>query len=302
MSYSIIYGSNFIKTNCGVIPLFLTGSNNCTEYINGREVRERSWSLLFDLDDTNLAGSDALFKIQSTFPDTDEQRSIKIGSDFKTNRQLRKYFTSALKSAATLEEYWKYNPGVCLKCWVYDTNPNIELRYSDKKFIGDTKELEEWIKRFCAKKSKTQIPVIEFSSRKPLRKPCYSEGEVIAKSRYGYFSKKSNYGMTWCHQRENAYIFNSVDEALKTLSGYSFRLIKANSGLKPKPKPYAVKVTSGLRAGYFVNKNSRSRLSFTKENPLKKFESVKLAEKYIEHIKPKWPESRVGHYEVVCLY
>lgn len=42
MSYSIIYGRQFVKTTKGIIPMILSGSNNCTEFIQGREVLERN--------------------------------------------------------------------------------------------------------------------------------------------------------------------------------------------------------------------------------------------------------------------
>ena len=31
MSYTIIYGRQFVKTTRGIIPMLLIGSNNCTE-------------------------------------------------------------------------------------------------------------------------------------------------------------------------------------------------------------------------------------------------------------------------------
>lgn len=45
MSYTIMYGKQFIKTSRGIIPLALHGDNNVTEYVRGREVRERHWSV-----------------------------------------------------------------------------------------------------------------------------------------------------------------------------------------------------------------------------------------------------------------
>lgn len=48
MSYEIIYDKNFIKVEqknkeTVYCPMVYTGSNNCYEYYNGRERRERSW-------------------------------------------------------------------------------------------------------------------------------------------------------------------------------------------------------------------------------------------------------------------
>ena len=48
MGYTIVYARTFIKTTKGIIPLVLHGSNNCTEFVNGREVRERSWDIYHD--------------------------------------------------------------------------------------------------------------------------------------------------------------------------------------------------------------------------------------------------------------
>ena len=44
MSYEIIYDKQFIKVSKDkFVPMILAGSNNCTEFTNGRERRERSW-------------------------------------------------------------------------------------------------------------------------------------------------------------------------------------------------------------------------------------------------------------------
>ena len=44
MSYEIIYYKQFIKiSNDKFVPMILAGSNNCTEFTNGRERRSRSW-------------------------------------------------------------------------------------------------------------------------------------------------------------------------------------------------------------------------------------------------------------------
>ena len=45
MSYTIMYGKQFLKTSRSIIPLALLGDNNVTEYVRGREVRERHWSV-----------------------------------------------------------------------------------------------------------------------------------------------------------------------------------------------------------------------------------------------------------------
>ena len=49
MSYTIIYDKQFLKVPDGrIVPYMLSGSNNVTEYnYNGREVRARSWAILY---------------------------------------------------------------------------------------------------------------------------------------------------------------------------------------------------------------------------------------------------------------
>ena len=46
MSYEIVYSKQFIKTNKYIIPTVLMGSNNCTMYYGGREIKERDWTPL----------------------------------------------------------------------------------------------------------------------------------------------------------------------------------------------------------------------------------------------------------------
>jgi hypothetical protein len=47
MSYEIVYNRQFLKIDGKIIPLALYGSNNCTEYHNGRERREREWYSMY---------------------------------------------------------------------------------------------------------------------------------------------------------------------------------------------------------------------------------------------------------------
>lgn len=45
MSSDIIYNKQFIKVSEDrFVPMILSGSSNCTEFVNGRERRERSWN------------------------------------------------------------------------------------------------------------------------------------------------------------------------------------------------------------------------------------------------------------------
>ena len=55
MSYTIMYGKQFLKTSRGIIPLALHGDNNVTEYVRGWEVRERHWSVYSNLRPTNIS-------------------------------------------------------------------------------------------------------------------------------------------------------------------------------------------------------------------------------------------------------
>ena len=44
MSHEIAYDKQFIKVSDNqYVPMVLSGSNNCTEFTNGRERRARSW-------------------------------------------------------------------------------------------------------------------------------------------------------------------------------------------------------------------------------------------------------------------
>ena len=47
MSYEIVYSRNFIKTNRGILPLVLTGSNNDYTWTGRRWRRSRSWACFY---------------------------------------------------------------------------------------------------------------------------------------------------------------------------------------------------------------------------------------------------------------
>jgi len=85
MSYEIIYDKQFIKVKDKYIPLVLWGSNNCYEYTNGGERRERNWhnllsykgKQLWTLDEMMEYCDNELNKIKERYPDVDEKDIIK---------------------------------------------------------------------------------------------------------------------------------------------------------------------------------------------------------------------------------
>lgn len=117
MSYEIVYERRFVKVKIGaedcIIPLVLSGSNNCYEPgVGKRDRRERSWC--------NLQTKNAEFDKRYGIPviieeDSDEHVEAMVGGDEDTQffkngsnwvdgKGFRRYWNNGVKDALTIEE------------------------------------------------------------------------------------------------------------------------------------------------------------------------------------------------------
>lgn len=106
MSHTIVYNRQFLKIDNKIIPLALYGSNNCTEYHNGRERCEREWwSMYFNGQNQMITATEKeiLNTIQNHTGGEYQQHFIK-NSKWIDDKGLIRFFNDGIKNAKTIEE------------------------------------------------------------------------------------------------------------------------------------------------------------------------------------------------------
>ena len=294
MSYEILYAKKFIRLpNNSFIPLILSGSNNCSMFVNGKEIRERHWWILGKL--IAKKEKDMLEWICNF--DCDEW--FKVGSNWISGQNdMIKFIKNSCKNASTIEEILEANRFVSFSASIsiYDSTKSYGEkgweRRVNEKYLKTTDEIMEWIKEGKEiernlNENETLYWNMEFATIKPLKSNSISKsstGPVICSPKRGwYISEYTDRGYTYCSDIEKAIIFESV-ESFKE-SGLAERIhggYKLINGVV-KPKDYVILVTEGFYSGCYIQKLTSKNLHFTRSiESAKRFEREKEALDYIE--------------------
>lgn len=303
MSYEILYGRQFLDLNNGTyIPMILSGSNNCSMFSNGREIRERHWwayGTYGHSDRTAKTKDEWIQWMQERVEGNPEVEWFMRGSKWLLGKDMVRWMESGIKSARTIEEIIQAVPYQSLHCFVtiYDkskdyTDPGYSRREREM-FIHSSKELVHWIDEFeemkkTKKETEEVCKHISFSGIEPLGIGFKSavKGAVICKVGNGYLKSfqvresGSQYSLT--PDASNAIVFESEEDFSKKTEGLYLRkrkLIKANQ----PSKNFVIRIASGGYTGQYVSKMSRSKLHMTGgKSTAKKFTTRGAAEKYIK--------------------
>ena len=243
MSYEIMYDKKFIKVSNGIIPLVLTGSNNCW---SGNK-RARDWSLAWDFFKDVIYSENEIKNLMiEKLPDNLDY--ISIGG--KSSKQLViNYYNNGIKNALSIEDTLKmFMTSFRGLIQVYDEKIEPYYnRYQNVKdtYIKTTEELENFIKEYKTIKELETKPVyltLAFTSddklklRYEFRKPKNTNPKekirnyVIKESWYDYIVKTTSKGFQYTSQKNYAMGFEKESQALKYIeklqakmgSGYQF--------------------------------------------------------------------------------
>ena len=256
MSYEIVYNKAFIKTTRGIIPLLLSGSNNCTEYHLGRERREREWGLFWGNKHIEIDAQD-LLTFMADYGAGDNCDFCKYGNKWLTSKDAYDFYKKGIKNAHTLEEwlenghYKKYGSMGYLRCFISDwSNGYGKLALLLDRNITTTKDLEAWIDE--AKRLINGRDNMYMCFKYPVREPLiYKENKeisgqcIVACSRHkGVYLSDLN---TLTSDKKEAKVFKNQKEAEAycTQSGYStynVKIIKYNTNEKTPVKNCYVRV------------------------------------------------------------
>lgn len=289
MSYEIVYAKQFIKTKNYIIPVVLMGSNNCTMYYGGREIRDRNWTPLSN----NLVGLTAE-ELKRTIFEKWTNNGTSTAEFFKQNgkwayaKELLNFINTGIKKALTIDAI-KESTGYSTDCYlsIWD---NHEHHTELNEYISNNEDFEQWLTKAQEriknkKESECIYYYIGWSTIKPLK--AYNtqiEGKVLVKYKNNYLISKDSF--TFSKDKSQAIIFDNIEQAKEHCKGWDFKFVKYNPKTRPpKEKNFVIKY-SGTYCNCYMAKHTRSRIfgTMSLSSVKQKFETREKAQNFIDTI------------------
>lgn len=285
MSYQKYYGRMFVKLEEDkYIPLVLWGANNCTEFVNGREVLERHWCPLGPKDVTSAeAFTKWVFDNASSMPNTEVWMN---GSKWVLWSNMPRWMSNAFYNSLTIEEIYE-KTGKALTLTLYERQKGSGSVVVKSFWCTKTNEILaffEFYDNLAEDKKRVSYIWYDFGTREPLKvsKPKKAiEGKVVVKNTRNQYlqSYMSGKSLNFSPKPEDALIFENENEALTQIGGAwsNIKIVSlATLEKAKKSRNFVLKSNRG-----YVFKRTRSRLHFTSYlDSAKNFATEKDAEKY----------------------
>jgi len=248
MSYEIVYSKQFIKVESGIIPLILSGSNNCWDANNRRE---RSWGVFFNgFAKRIMPAEEIMLYIEKLATTSSTQEFFVKGGKWITANELKAFYQSGIKNAKTIEQIiadGKQNkwmtPSLKVKLSFCGRENDAFKHYNiETRAIKTTEELEKAIAELLPRANgKNVFLEVRFDANEPITfKPTSKafNGRALLKYKNSYVVKSDVlHGMTTTKSKDQATIFNSFEDAdayRKTLGEYFANEVKI---VKYTPEP-----------------------------------------------------------------
>ncbi len=200
MSYSIVYAREFLKTNDGrIIPLVLSGCNNCYEMYNGRERRERCWwTLYIPRTSSPAVKPEELMGIINSRVPSDNEHFIR-GGKWVDDKAFVRFYENGIKKAKTLEEL--NDEAVCsvrLEAVITTPRGEDDIDTVHRSFITNSEELDvflDFVDEYILKHSGEKYVISIFFNREdPIkRKTTKKRNKVFLEENYYVVKMEDNY-------------------------------------------------------------------------------------------------------------
>jgi len=269
MSYEICYSRAFIKTNRGIIPLVLSGSNNCTEFKHGKERRERDWGTFYG----NRFIEKNASEILDFFKNKDDKSDFcKYRGKWLNYCDAYDFYLKGIKNALYLEEYLKNGLfrntqgrtyGIhYLKCYVHNwavEHGKIEL----EKDITTTEDLEAWLddaRAYIGNDNNNKFICFMFNDNEAIsvRKKTNIKGACIIKDKNWFLSTNDAQKWECAYDVAGALIFDNAEQAEKHIEAMRekwgssvnrLKIVKYDANKKEQVKNCYIHINN---FGYFV--------------------------------------------------
>ncbi len=227
MGYSIIYDRRSVKLKDGTYILMMqTGANNCSEFINGREVAEKYWIGLHLINEKAGEISCSLEQMKARIAEYATcygSIAKSRGNFFQSEESMRKYLEGGLKYPYTFDEYKAAGNMFRVSCWDKEQH---KIVWRD---VYSEEEMSATIKEFVANPNNECVNV-KFSGRELSPIKSYGHRQPKEKATHGYmicatdasgakmyFKKKTPKQLRFTDVTNNARIFGKKEQAQKYL-------------------------------------------------------------------------------------
>lgn len=296
MSYQKYYGRQFIKlAEDKYIPLVLWGANNCTEFVNGREVLERYWCSFSKTEVTDVATfAKFIWKRAEESPDTEVWKN---GSEWVYWKNMPRWMSNAFYNSRTMEEIYSITGRsltITFSKHDYATGRNKVEKTVSAKTTAELLDFFEYYEGLSDEEKRNGYLWYDFGTREPLKIPKPKktiEGKVAVKNTRNQYLIKCEAGknLWFSPNPDEALVFESESEALTEIGATwkNVRIVSVASLEKAKnSRNFALFDSS---RGY-IQKRTRGRLFFTSyKSSAKTFATEKDAEKYKKEIDVRFP-------------
>jgi len=300
LSYDICYDRCFIRSGMGITPMWLVGSNNCTESIWGldgkcHERRERHWSPLCNM--AGVSEEELMEKAYSYVPTTYNQHFMRGGKWVDDAGWIR-FVENGIKNAVSIEDVLKYTHRSKMMCrlhtWVGD-----DSRYWLETYVSTTAEYDEWLRKAKELKESRNDEwgpwfCVDMGMREPIKIPAKKNlsGKVVAKYKNDYICSVDCHGIVRSPLIENAIIFDSLEKAKEVCEKqtvWQITYVDGSAIEKRKEWKWAIKATTGTYQGMYVERRTahKVRMDYSSKYA-KRFPTKAAAEKYIAELRPHY--------------
>jgi len=281
MSYEILYDRRFIRTTRGIVPMILSGSNNCYDIkYDGRgrsyEVRERHWWAYIPrgLGTKDLPENELLKAFEELFYGTDGCREVfKSKGRWLTVRQHRKWFQNGCKDARSLEEYLRCNPCASLLGFVrvYPKQEGAKETEALRKYLHTTQELEDFLDsadQFIKQAAKEQpcecYLSLDFTTDQPLKVfPKCPDGVLVKNGKCFLKEYVPGKRLSFTGDPMEAIVFESPEAAILQIGNHWHDLSFVSAKTAQRPKDLILQVADGLFEEKYVCSFRRGHIDFT---------------------------------------
>lgn len=307
MSYEIEYNRVFLKSQEGITPCVLMGSNNCYEprYTSSRRGwrRDRSWGIFQNM--IGVTEDDLLATVTPWLGGYQEH--WKKNGKWVDDAGLIRWVKSGVRNATYLEPLLETNHMNSIRCNAYTWNPHDGRHDLLNRSCSTTSELDTWIQevRKLTEEQKAKgvkvYPAIEWLPE-DIRLPRKSTpGKVIIKEKGRYLSGYTPNSTSWTRNITDAIVipYDEAEKLLrKTLLFGRARMVDA--ARKEAPNNVVLRFANGSRAGCYIIRRTRSRIYMTRKvEEATHYADEKAARAAMEKIQPVCIDC--GELEVAIL-
>ena len=308
MSHEIEYKRFCIRTPAGFTPIWLHGSNNCTESmycVDGRyhERLERHWSFWCE---QVCVSPEELLAYAETFRGSAYGEHWKRAGKWIDDEGVVQWVKSAMKNAVPLEDFLRINRKSSIHLFIRYWDENDRQNEMHSCWAHTAKEFDQWateakkIKADEKSKGHDAFLCVSLGSREEIIVPPQREGpeKVVIKSFDRYVSEMADKQYAMSKKPEEAKIFER-QEALEILFTHWSEEIRLAKLVDAKGEKHEKKAAIRVKNVGYLCERYRKRITVcSKLEDAKKYETLSQAQRDCKSLKTKYSKYDFEVFEI----